>query len=124
MAPSSVSSPVITALLEVEPDVSPYVSCPLCHTTHAALTDAAMEAGSYWQCVRCGQQWDPARLTAVAAYGAWVLEHDDSARRRSTSDRHDAPLSQDDSAMKNHPTGMEHTAAVSSWDNEGGPSSE
>jgi hypothetical protein len=48
----------------------------MCHTTHHGLTDHALAIGGDWQCVRCGQRWDSARLTAVAAYAAWVLEHD------------------------------------------------
>ena len=53
-------------------DVLRFAACPLCHTT-ASLTESAVEAGDAWRCVRCGQQWDATRLTAVAAYAAWVL---------------------------------------------------
>lgn len=51
------------------------VTCPLCHTP-SALTATAVEAGSEWQCVRCGQQWDTARLAALANYALWQVEHD------------------------------------------------
>ena len=49
------------------------VTCPLCHTP-SALTAAAVEAGGEWQCVRCGQQWDTARLAALANYALWLVE--------------------------------------------------
>lgn len=51
-------------------------TCPLCHTTDVSLTDAALAAGGRWRCLRCGQPWDAAGLTRVAAYSAWALEHD------------------------------------------------
>ena len=51
------------------------VTCPLCHTP-SALTPGAIEAGGEWQCVRCGQQWDTARLAALANYALWLVEHD------------------------------------------------
>jgi hypothetical protein len=47
----------------------------MCHTT-ASVTQSAVQAGGTWRCARCGQHWDATRLTAVAAYAAWVLERD------------------------------------------------
>jgi transcription elongation factor Elf1 len=76
MAPSLSFPPLPTALLEVEPEVPRSATCPLCHTEHPALTESALNAGGEWQCVRCGQRWDAARLATVAAYAAWALEHD------------------------------------------------
>jgi hypothetical protein len=67
-------------LLDDEPAVWQFATCPMCRTT-ASLTQSALEAGDAWQCVRCGQHWDAVRLGAVAAYGAWVLERDADAKR-------------------------------------------
>lgn len=52
------------------------VTCPFCHTPHGSLTLDAMQAGDGWACVRCGQQWNARRLETVAAYNAWVLDHE------------------------------------------------
>ena len=60
-----------------EPHVARAVACPMCHSP-APLTPSALDA---WRCGRCGQQWDDARLTAVAAYAAWVAR--DRTERRS-----------------------------------------
>jgi hypothetical protein len=68
------------ALLDDEPDVVQSVACPMCHAD-ASLTRIALEAGSTWRCVRCGQQWDATRLTAVAAYAGWVADRDRAAGR-------------------------------------------
>ena len=62
-----------TAMLDDEPDVVPVAACPMCHTP-APLTRNAVDGS--WQCVRCGQHWDLARLATVAAYAAWAVEHD------------------------------------------------
>ena len=68
----TLSPPQPTAMLDDERDVA---ACPMCHTP-APLTRHAVDAGSSWRCVRCGQHWDLARLATVAAYAAWVVEHD------------------------------------------------
>ena len=68
------------ALLDDEPDVVRSVTCPMCHT-RASLTESALEPGGAWRCVRCGQQWDAARLTAVAADAVWVADRDRADRR-------------------------------------------
>jgi len=88
----SLSQPNATAaLLADEQDTSPFVSCPMCRTS-ASLTQSALDAGGDWRCVRCGQRWDAVRLAAVATYAAWVVEHDDVARRRGTEGyAHPAP---------------------------------
>jgi len=49
-----------------------FATCPLCHTADPTMTNAAIGAGSQWQCARCGQLWDSARLRTVAAYAVWV----------------------------------------------------
>ncbi len=72
-------SPATIALLDDEPDVGPSATCPTCHT-RASLTQAALEAGGDWRCVRCGQHWDAARLASVAQYAAWVVERGQAAR--------------------------------------------
>ena len=56
-----------------ETDASQSLTCPLCHTP-APLGRSAVEAGGTWQCSRCRQPWDAARLTAVAAYAVWAAE--------------------------------------------------
>jgi hypothetical protein len=83
-------SPATIALLDDEPDLGPSATCPMCHT-RASLSQAALDAGGAWRCVRCGQHWDAARLTAVAAYGAWVVERD-RADRRGTERSQDAQV--------------------------------
>jgi ribosomal protein L37AE/L43A len=84
------------ALLDEEPEVPRSVTCPMCHTP-ASLTQIALDAGGAWQCVRCGQQWNAARLATVAAYATWVLDRaradsriDD--RPRDAAQSHDAPI--------------------------------
>jgi hypothetical protein len=73
--------PATVALLDDEPDVVQPVTCPMCHT-RVSLPRSALDAGGAWRCVRCGQHWDAARLTAVAAYAAWVVDGDRGDRRR------------------------------------------
>ena len=53
-----------------------HVACPGCHTPHASVADEALQARDHWVCVRCGQRWDAHRLETVAAYAAWVVEHE------------------------------------------------
>ena len=62
---------VTTAVLDAEQDL--FLTCPMCHTP-TSLLQSAVDAGAAWRCVRCGQHWDATRLTAVAAYAAWVVE--------------------------------------------------
>jgi len=52
------------------------IACPGCHTPHASVADEALQARDHWVCVRCGQRWDAHRLETVAAYAAWVVEHE------------------------------------------------
>ena len=53
-----------------EPTGPRVVTCPLCHTAHSSLTQAAVDAGVGWRCTRCLQRWDAGRLLTVAAYAA------------------------------------------------------
>ena len=71
------SSPPHTAasLLDTEPDVLRSATCPMCHAS-TAMTQKGIEAGGEWRCARCGQHWDAARLAAVAAYAAWIVDRD------------------------------------------------
>jgi transposase-like protein len=62
-----------TAALLDDGPVVVYVACPMCQTP-STLTQAEIDAGAEWRCVRCGQHWDATRLTAVAAYVAWTIE--------------------------------------------------
>jgi hypothetical protein len=57
------------------------VTCLLCHTP-SSLTQNAIDAGTDWQCVRCGQRWDATRLAAVAAYAVWVDERTGAGANR------------------------------------------
>ena len=68
---------VTAAVLDDEPDGVVFPTCPMCHTP-APLTQNAVDASGAWRCVRCGQSWDAARLSAVAAYAAWVARRDGS----------------------------------------------
>ena len=68
---AAVSEPDVAVANET--DTSQSLTCPLCHTP-APLSRSAVEAGGTWQCTRCRQPWDAARLTAVAAYAVWNAE--------------------------------------------------
>ena len=68
------SQPQVTAAgLDDEKCAPLFPTCPMCHTP-ASLTQNAIDAGADWWCVTCGQRWDATRLSAVAAYAAWVVE--------------------------------------------------
>ena len=68
------SQPQVTAAVLDDDKCAPlFPTCPLCHTP-ASLTQNAIDAGADWWCVTCGQRWDATRLSAVAAYAAWVVE--------------------------------------------------
>ena len=71
-SPSS-RSRVTVGVLDGDPVGAAMTTCLLCHTP-TPLTQNAIDAGSGWQCVRCGQRWDATRLAAVAAYAVWVDE--------------------------------------------------
>ena len=66
------------------------MTCPLCHAS-ATLTQSAIDAGGAWRCERCGQQWDAARLAAVAAYAIWTAERDRVGRRGKDDSQDTAP---------------------------------
>lgn len=66
---------VTAAVLDDERDAVVFPTCPMCHTA-APLTQNAIDAGGDWRCARCGQSWDAGRLSAVAAYAAWVVRRD------------------------------------------------
>ena len=75
----SASPPKVTAtVVDDEQDPALVLTCPLCHTP-TSLTQNAVDAGGEWRCVRCGQRWDATRLSAVAAYAAWLVERAASA---------------------------------------------
>jgi hypothetical protein len=57
------------------------VACPLCHTECPSLTQEALSSGGSWRCVRCRQHWDAGRLSAVAAYAAFVAARQSSTAR-------------------------------------------
>jgi hypothetical protein len=82
MTQSISSTPAARAPLEAPQDTSRRVTCPLCQTSHAWSTHEALQTGEGWQCVRCTQQWDAPRLATVAAYAAWVAEHESVQRKR------------------------------------------
>ena len=83
MTHSSLRSPAAPALLDDEQGVLQPATCPMCHTP-ASLAPSPPEAGGEWRCVRCGQHWDAARLGAVAAYAAWVVDYDGRKSRERT----------------------------------------
>ena len=64
-----------TPLSDVQRELSALAACPLCHTVAGSLTVRALDAGGEWECSRCGQHWDAARLATGAAYDAWVVQH-------------------------------------------------
>ena len=68
----------------------PLFACPMCHTP-APLALAAIDAGADWRCGRCGQRWNAARIAAVTAYAAWVVDRAAGERHQfspdTTSDR-------------------------------------
>ena len=68
MAPSTSS-----ALLNAEETL---VTCPLCHTADARLTEKALAAGGDWRCRTCGQNWTAGRLATSAAYAVWAAAYD------------------------------------------------
>jgi predicted Zn finger-like uncharacterized protein len=84
------------ALIDDETDAVRPATCPMCHT-RVPLTQSALEAGGAWRCVRCGQHWDAARLSTVAAYAAWVVERD-------RADTHGTERSQDAAQYRDPPT--------------------
>jgi transcription elongation factor Elf1 len=81
-----VSQTLVSAALLDEEAPARSVTCPMCHTP-ASLTHSANDARAGWRCDRCGQRWDATRLSAVAAYSAWVVERVAGAERTSPSQR-------------------------------------
>jgi predicted Zn finger-like uncharacterized protein len=78
---SNLSQPnAAAALLDEAPNVVRPAICPMCHTG-LSVTQAALDAGGGWRCVRCGQYWDARRLAAVASHAAWAADHDREHRR-------------------------------------------
>lgn len=73
MTLGSSQRPATSVVLDDELGASAVLTCPMCHTP-MALAQGAIDAGADWPCVRCGQRWDATRLSAVAAYAAWVVE--------------------------------------------------
>ena len=93
LLPKSAQAPLDSLNLpDKEATARRQVSCPLCHTP-SALTPAAIEAGGEWQCVRCGQRWDTARLATLANYALWLVEHD---RRVGSQDAGAASIREDE----------------------------
>lgn len=70
---SSQPQVMTSAMLDDERDAPLFLTCPLCHTP-TSLTQSVIDADADWRCVTCGQRWDATRLSAVAAYVAWVVE--------------------------------------------------
>jgi hypothetical protein len=59
-----------------EPTGPRIATCPLCHTAHSSLSQAAVDAGADWRCTRCSQRWDAGRLLVAAAYAASVIDRE------------------------------------------------
>jgi Zn ribbon nucleic-acid-binding protein len=98
MAPSMSQPHATPVLLDDEQDILRPATCPLCHTS-ATLAQSAIDAGGDWRCVRCGQHWDSARLSAVAAYAVWTVDHE-RVSTRGTKGSHDAALYRDSLAER------------------------
>lgn len=75
MRPADVPPEAGAVPINERPSAASFVTCPLCHTADAIVTDAALSAGGEWCCVSCSAQWDSARIARVAAYRAWVGAH-------------------------------------------------
>ena len=90
MASSSSRPPTTAVMLDDDQDILRSATCPMCHAS-ATLSQSALEAGGDWQCVRCGQHWDAARLAAVAAYAVWSVDHD-RVGRQGAGDNHETAL--------------------------------
>jgi len=95
-----------------------YATCALCHTP-SSLTLEAVAAGGAWRCKKCGQHWDGSRLAAVAAYAAWAVARARVGGKPATSDAR--ATTGRDSTLGVVAQRAENAAAVSAWDNEGGP---
>ena len=80
MAASFSRTHATRVLLDDDPDILASATCPMCHTS-ATVSQSALEAHGDWRCVRCGQHWDARRLATVAAYAAWIVEHDRVGRQ-------------------------------------------
>jgi hypothetical protein len=113
----SLSSRLPAALPETTADPLKLATCPLCHTSQAPLTHQRLQAGGGWRCVRCGQRWDAHRLETVAAYAAWVAEHERLGRRSDNTARQGATPAPP-GAGRNGPA--PNGDAISTWDDEGG----
>jgi hypothetical protein len=120
MTQAPASPQLTTPLRETPPPTTRLAACPLCHTSHASLTDEAVQAGADWRCLRCGQRWDAARLAAVAAYAAWAAEHAIVERRPGSAHAQTAPPVAGDGPRN---AAKEHGDAIRTWDDEGGGSS-
>ena len=74
VVPAVTSSPSMNASSTLAPEPVGLATCLSCHTADLTITNRAVEAGAEWRCRRCGQRWDAARLTTVAAYSVWLSE--------------------------------------------------
>jgi predicted Zn finger-like uncharacterized protein len=75
MPPATLPAGEPEGLATTTPPVEGFATCPSCHTSDAAVTNAAVGAGADWRCRRCGQRWDGRRLAAVAAYAKWDVDY-------------------------------------------------
>ena len=64
------------------------MTCPLCHTVAAGVTEAGLIAGTGWRCATCDQRWDAARLAAVAGYAQFVADRARPAASAEFETRH------------------------------------
>ena len=55
------------------------VECLLCHTVQ--YESFAGNPGCSWQCKRCGQHWDAARVAAVMNYRRWLIAENEIVDR-------------------------------------------
>jgi hypothetical protein len=73
------------ALRDDEQEIAGHAVCAMCHTP-ASVTQAEVDAGGDWRCVRCGQHWDAARLATVAAYAEWAGDRERLGMRGTEGD--------------------------------------
>lgn len=89
MVSAVVSRPPLDTPSAVAPELERFATCPSCHTADATMTNAAVQGGADWQCARCAQRWDAARLATAAAYAVWLSGHTSSFDSFATTGRGD-----------------------------------
>ena len=97
----------------------PVATCDVPAMPHEACVadTGGAPTGEGWQCARCRQDWDASRLATVAAYAAWVAEHE-SAQGKLGSAARPSAMPTPAHVPENNP--KNRGEAVSTWDDDGG----